>query len=110
MKDITDGFSDADLKVIGNKIGVGPHEIAAGESRREEIHKALKSISDLCDGCLTPDRKGFSRLSVRVGHWLSARPSLTPLQAAIARHIVFRHRLQVPLHLLGVCAAGGAAA
>ncbi len=60
-------------------------------------HEAVRFLKARCDGAMTEDGAGFSKIDRAIGHDLAERPSLTRKQAALARRIALRYaRTQLP--------------
>jgi hypothetical protein len=49
----------------------------------------------MCNGAVTLDGAGFSKIDVRIGHELAGRPSLSPRQAALGWKLARKYRRQV---------------
>jgi len=72
-------------------------DIAKGLSARDvdEIHAALRRLSELCDGATSRDGDGFSRVDVNIGHSLANAKKLTPKQAALGSKLCKKYQGQL---------------
>jgi hypothetical protein len=60
-----------------------------------EIHQALKRLAGMCNGAVSWDGMGFSKIDVRIGHDLAGRAQLSPRQAALGWKIARKYHRQV---------------
>ncbi len=74
--------------------------LLADPDRLDAILRAIKSVAEQCDGAKALDRRGFSRFHTAHGHTLARKTALTPCEAAFGRHLVRKHRRQVPFPIL----------
>ncbi len=67
------------------------------------IHSALSIVATYCDGAVTQDSAGFSRIDAEMGHSLANQTELTPKAAALGKYLVKKYRRQIPGDLLELC-------
>lgn len=73
----------AEIEEIAKKLN--PEKIA-------EIHQALRLLAGMCNGAVTEDGMGFSKIDVRIGHELAKRAQLSPKQAALGWKLARKYR------------------
>jgi hypothetical protein len=76
----------AEIAEIASKLT--PEQIAA-------IHQALRLLAVRCNGAVSEDGAGFSKIDVRIGHELAQRPQLSPKQAALGQKLARKYRRQL---------------
>lgn len=62
----------------------------------EAVHEALKAVHAACDGAVSKDGGGFSKVDRTLGSHLAKLPSLTPGQAVLGLRFAWRYRRQLP--------------
>jgi hypothetical protein len=72
------------------------------EEQIATVHKGLRLLSEMCDGALELDGRGFNKIDTRIGKSLAASGSLTAKQAVLGRMLVIKYQRQLPKELLEI--------
>lgn len=72
-------------------------KVAAGLSAADvaSVHAALRSLATRCDGAMSIDGQGFSKIDTAIGRSLAASRSLSPKQAALGMRLCRKYRRQL---------------
>jgi SWI/SNF-related matrix-associated actin-dependent regulator 1 of chromatin subfamily A len=66
----------------------------------EAVHGGLRILAGLCDGAVTLDGMGFSKIDTQIGRSLAECLKLTPRQAALGQRLCRKYHRQLPEELL----------
>jgi hypothetical protein len=78
------------VEFIQKAVSLTPEKIA-------EVHAALRTLANVCDGAVKRDHMGFNGRDSEMGHNLAGLSSLTPMQAGIALRMLRKYGRQVRL-------------